>query len=261
MAQANELQATASGYTIRRSDRARRVTVRVLPEGEVLVTLPTRAPARAAAQAVAELAHWIERRRAAALLASEGLPGADGTLPYLDRALEIVVEEGRRSARIDLDRSLLLIPDRERLVAVERCYRRAARAEIAPRLDRVCARLGVSYAGLSIRSQRSRWASCSSRGAMSFNWRLLLAPERILDYVVHHEVCHLLIPDHSPRFWALVESVRASWRQERRWLAENGVRLRLAERLPATGGAGCRAAMQLAAPIGAPSAQQPIRHP
>jgi predicted metal-dependent hydrolase len=231
MEQREHPQAAIGGYTIRRSARARRVSVRVLPEGELVVTLPVHAPAAAAAQAVAELADWIAPRIAAARGMSAQLPGADGTLPYLDRRLAIVAQEVRRSARIDFDRSLLLVPAQGTHAAVERCYRRAARAEIAPRLQRACARLRVSYTSLAIRSQRSRWASCSRQGAMSFNWRLLLAPERILEYVVHHEVCHLLVHDHSERFWALVESLWPGWRQERRWLSENGARLRLAQQL------------------------------
>ena len=68
-----------------------------------------------------------------------------------------------------------------------------------PRLDAATTLVGQSYRSLSIRAQRTRWASCTERGAMSFNWRLLLAPERVLEYVIWHEVCHLEILDHSPR--------------------------------------------------------------
>ena len=92
----------------------------------------------------------------------------------------------------------LLVPagDERATPALERWYRRAARTEIAPRLQRACALAGTSYSRLTIRGQRTRWASCSRSGAMSFNWRLLLAPEPVLDYVVWHEVCHLEV--HGP---------------------------------------------------------------
>ena len=69
------------------------------------------------------------------------------------------------------------------------------------RLDDATARAGTGWTRLSIRGQRTRWASCSQDGAMSFNWRLLLAPAEILDYVVEHEVAHLEVLDHSKRFW------------------------------------------------------------
>ena len=109
--------------------------------------------------------------------------------------------------------------------AIERFYRRAARGEVAARLDSACAQAGLSYSRLTIRGQRTRWASCSPSGAMSFNWRLLLAPEPVLDYVVWHEVCHLEVHDHSPRFWKLVESRCPGYREQVRWLRRNGATL------------------------------------
>ncbi|MGH2713885.1 MAG: M48 family metallopeptidase, partial [Thermoleophilaceae bacterium] len=111
--------------------------------------------------------------------------------------------------------------------ALERWYRRRARIEVAPRLDAACARAGTSYTRLQIRGQRTRWASCSSTGAMSFNWRLLLAPPEILEYVVEHEVAHLELLDHSPRFWRLLASRRPDWREREAWLRRHGHALRL----------------------------------
>ncbi len=119
------------------------------------------------------------------------------------------------------------MPKRDAGAAIERWYRRQARAEIGPRLDAATARAGTTYEGLTIRGQKTRWASCSSRNHMSFNWRLLLAPEAVLDYVVEHEVCHLEVMDHSPRFWALLESRVPDWREHARWLRRYGATLRL----------------------------------
>ena len=111
--------------------------------------------------------------------------------------------------------------------ALERWYRRRARLEVAPRLDAAAARAGVRYAGLQIRGQRTRWASCSSSGAMSFNWRLLLAPAAILDYVVEHEVAHLAVHDHSEGFWELLAARCPGYRDHERWLRRHGHSLRL----------------------------------
>jgi predicted metal-dependent hydrolase len=111
--------------------------------------------------------------------------------------------------------------------ALERWYRRRAHAEIAPRLDAATVLAGSSYARLAIRGQRSRWASCSSTGTMSFNWRLLLAPAAVLDYVVEHEVAHLDVADHSERFWSLLATRRPSYRDEQRWLRRHGHTLRI----------------------------------
>ena len=93
---------------------------------------------------------------------------------------------------------------------------------VAPRLDAAVAALGCSYERLTIRNQRTRWGSCSSTGAMSFNWRLLLAPESVLDYVVWHEACHLRVMDHSPNFWALVRQFCPGYENDRRWLRAKG---------------------------------------
>jgi predicted metal-dependent hydrolase len=116
----------------------------------------------------------------------------------------------------------------ERLAALERWYRRAAYDEVRGRLDSACAQIGASYERLAIRGQRTRWASCSRTGTMSFNWRLLLAPAAVLDYVVWHEVCHLEVMDHSPRFWALLESRCPGYRDQVRWLRRHGATLVLA---------------------------------
>jgi len=189
----------------------------------VEVVLPARAPERAAAAAVSELRPWIERRLDEAREALAHVAARAGTVPYLGAQLELVTQPGR--TRVHRKGERLLVPETDAQASLERYYRRAARAEIGPRLDRATALAGSSYRDLSIRAQRTRWASCSADGRMSFNWRLLLAPEPVLDYVVWHEVCHLQILDHSPRFWALLERWWPSYRDERDWLRRNGATL------------------------------------
>jgi predicted metal-dependent hydrolase len=207
-------------YSIRRSPRARRVRVTVEPDGAVVVTLPKRAPERHAAEAVAELRGWIDRRRRAVARAAAEVARPPGMLPYLGESLWLAPEPGR--ARVHRRGGTLLVPAREPGPALERWYRRRARAEVGARLDAAVARAGTSYTGLTIRGQRTRWASCSASGAMSFNWRLLLAPAAVLDYVVEHEVCHLDVMDHSPRFWALLEARVPDWRTHSTWLRRYG---------------------------------------
>jgi predicted metal-dependent hydrolase len=144
-------------------------------------------------------------------------------LPYLDSTLRLVIEPGR--TRVHRRGERLFVPAGDARPAIERFYRRAARVEIGSRLDRAVAVAGVSYRDMSIRAQRTRWASCSSTGHMSFNWRLLLAPEKVLFYVVWHEVCHLEILNHSPRFWALLERRWPRYREDRDWLRRHGATL------------------------------------
>jgi predicted metal-dependent hydrolase len=215
-------------YTVRRSARARRVRVNVRTSPErrsvgVEVVLPQRASERAAAAVVRELAPWIERRLGEAEAALARVAERAGTVPYLGVTLRLVPQRGRTRVHRDGDR--LLVPVGDGGAALERFYRRAARAEVEPRLDAATALAGLSYGGLSIRGQRTRWGSCSAEGHMSFNWRLLLAPEAVLEYVIWHEVCHLEILDHSPRFWALLGRRLPGYREPREWLRANGATL------------------------------------
>ena len=212
-------------YSVRRSERARRVRVTVDPTRGVEVVLPRRAAEREAAAAIRELRPWIERRMRELDRARQAVAARANTLPYLNQTLEVVPEPGRLRVHRRGDRLLVPASAADRDAALERWYRRAAQAEIAPRLDRACAAAGLSYSRLTIRAQRTRWASCSRSGAMSFNWRLLLAPEPVLDYVVWHEVCHLEIMDHSPRFWALLGSHQPDYREHLRWLRRHGATL------------------------------------
>jgi predicted metal-dependent hydrolase len=91
--------------------------------------------------------------------------------------------------------------------------------------DEVVPVLGVTHKAIRIRDQKTLWGSCSPRGTLSFNWRLVLAPFEVLDYVVVHELCHLREPNHSRRFWRLVEEHRPRWREQRDWLRDYGSEL------------------------------------
>jgi predicted metal-dependent hydrolase len=234
---------TAIPYRIRRSERARRA--RILVDGEgVEVVVPRRFPLREVEPFVEEKRAWIERTLRRLRETEAELPAArledGGTVPYLGETLRLSVrvEAGRQRERVARRGDVLRValpgePDRlfpqEGLLrdALERWYRKRARAEVAPRLDAACARAGTAYTRLQIRGQRTRWASCSPTGAMSFNWRLLLAPPEILDYVVEHEVAHLHLLDHSPRFWRLLASRCPDWREREAWLRRHGHALKL----------------------------------
>jgi predicted metal-dependent hydrolase len=211
-------------YTVRRSPRARRVRVRVDPHDGVEVVLPQRAAQREAAAAVAELRPWIERRLAEAAAARARLASPLGTVPYLGAELRLRPEPAR--TRVHRRGDELLVPAGDATgAALERWYRLRARDEIAPRLQAATGRLGRPHTRLTIRNQRTRWGSCSSTGAMSFNWRLMLAPEPVLEYVVWHEACHLIVMDHSRRFWGLLEHHLPGYREPKRWLRANGAAL------------------------------------
>ncbi len=119
----------------------------------------------------------------------------------------------------------------EQALALEKRYRAAAKAYIPQRVayyaETYCHILPPAVSSIAIRSQKTRWGSCSSRGTLSFNWRLMLAPPAILDYVVVHELCHLRHMNHSKDFWACVETILPDYKERRKWLNEHGHELTL----------------------------------
>ncbi len=111
------------------------------------------------------------------------------------------------------------------LAVSESAARVGARELVSALAEEEAERLGVAYRRIRIGAQRTLWGSCSPGGTLSFNWRLVLAPAEVLDYVVVHELCHLRVPNHSRRFWGLVEERRPHWREQRDWLREHGPEL------------------------------------
>ena len=230
-------EVTSVPYRIRRSDRARRARIHVSAEG-VEVVVPRRLAMRHVEPFVEEKRAWIERTlrrmREAEAEHPPSLLEQGGEVPFLGERLNlrVHVEPARTRPHVARRGDTLHVKVAEPGAgalrdALERWYRRQARDHVAPRLDAATARAGTPYTTLQIRGQRTRWASCSSTGAMSFNWRLLLAPEAILDYVVEHEVVHLEIHDHSPRFWAELRKRVPDYETREKWLKRHGQSLRL----------------------------------
>ena len=130
--------------------------------------------------------------------------------------------EKQRKALADESRQRFTPGQREYL---EKKYRQAARDYIPGRAEYYANILGVSFDRVRIAEQKTRWGSCSGRGTLSFNWKLMLAPPQVLDYVIVHEVCHIKEMNHSEKFWAWVEFLMPSYREQRKWLKENGQKL------------------------------------
>ena len=107
----------------------------------------------------------------------------------------------------------------------ESTVRTGARELVSALAEEEAALIGVAYRRIRIGGQRTLWGSCSPGGTLSFNWRLVLAPAEVLDYVVVHELCHLRVPNHSRDFWGFVEGRRPHWRDQRDRLREHGPEL------------------------------------
>jgi predicted metal-dependent hydrolase len=203
-----DIDGRAVEIPVRVSRRARKLSIHVDAQRNVEIVVPPRTARESVDALLFEHRAWLERQ-----LAKPPKPFVLG----LQR--DDVVWIGG-----------LALPT-PRLPSLAEWYRGQALEEIERVARREAARLGVTYTRLTIRDQQTRWGSCSKGGALSFNWRLIIAPPAVLTYVVVHELCHRIRHDHSRAFWELLERARPTYAEERDWLAEHGPEL-LAYRVP-----------------------------
>lgn len=208
----------------RRHAQARRLVLRLNANGTgVLVTVPKGVSRAKALEFTERSRSWIAER-----VRSRGglIHLADGeVLPLRGIAHEIRHAEGRRGVvTADPERCVIHVPGeaphvKRRLLDF---LKAAARDDLTRATEKYAALMGVSYRRITIRDQRSRWGSCSASGDLSYSWRLILAPDYVLDYVAAHEVAHLRHLDHSARFWRLVLTHCANAAKAKNWLRAHG---------------------------------------
>lgn len=166
-----------------------------------------------------------DRKTLAMTITQEGTLLVKAPLEMSDR--EIVRFLNQKQYWIYKQTKHVLEDMQKRIVRSEEEIRRLkqqARRVLTEKTDYYKSLLGVDYQRIRIGSQRTRWGSCSSKGTLSYNWHLVLMPEQIMDYVVVHELCHLLEMNHSERFWEKVGELLPDYDNRRRWLKENGNR-------------------------------------
>jgi len=217
-------------YSIRRSVRARRMSLRVLPGTGLEVVLPPGFSMREASTLVRRNQGWVLRALdKLAVAAKARIELADGaSLPYTGATLTLRLATGasRNSARRHGDiLTVSLTAGTPPAAVVESWYRAQAKRLTTERATVHAATLVVEFGRIAIKDTRSRWGSCSSKGNLNFSWRLLLGPETVLDYVVAHEVAHLKELNHSPAFWAHVATLCPDYKAQRAWLRKRGSEL------------------------------------
>ena len=226
--------------TVIRSSRRKTATIKVDLEG-VSVRIPADLPLARIEKLVAEKTAWIERKLAEAERKQRGIAGqleqsstlADGSrimvqgklLPLkliASDQMKVVQSSDRLEVYADAD----LIADKEQLRAlVEQWLYRRAVEELNFCVNVYKQRVGATPSRIQIKDYRARWGSCKPDGSIRLNWRLIHAPMHIMDYVVVHELCHLLEMNHSKHFWSEVERVEPQYKMKRQWLKDNGWQL------------------------------------
>lgn len=226
-------------YEIVRGKRKRTVAIRLDPQSAVTVLAPKGLADGKIRMIVHKKARWIIRRQAQIRELSQAYPGKQyingESFPYLGRHYRLKVTQtkaaqapacGLRGGRLRVEIRAGLSGKEGRTAVkqtVREWYWRRAAEKIRERLPRFAGQLGVQAAAIEIRDQKRRWGSCSRSGILRFNWRIVAAPVAVLDYLLVHELCHLIHPDHSLRFWNQVQILIPDFEKKRVLLKEHGL--------------------------------------
>ena len=204
-------------------------------DGTIEVRAPWRFSLPKAREVLRGNAQWVVQTLSAAQerIARRPRLATGARLPLLDESLRLEVRPEAqidlfnaarpRRGRVERRRGVLRVDtgslgDDELRALIERWYRREAATHLAARAEHYSTRLGVRPSRVIVRGQRSRWGSCSGKGTVSLNWRLMMVPGALADYVVVHELCHLRHMNHSPSFWAMVSEIVPDYADRRRRL-------------------------------------------
>jgi hypothetical protein len=214
---------------LRRHGQARRYTLRIHSvTREVVLTMPPRGSVRQASAFAQKHGAWIAARLERL---PDAAPFSDGTvLPLRGVEHRIARRPGARGTvwlETNGEERLLCVAGAEPHVPrrVRDFLKREAKSDLEKASRQAAAALGVTIKRVSVRDQSSRWGSCSTTGALSYSWRLILAPSFVLDYLAAHEVAHLVEMNHSAAFWRLVERICPHMARAKAWLDAHGAEL------------------------------------
>ncbi len=226
-------------YSLNRSKR-RTIGIKIDKNGDVKVSAPLRLGKKQIEEVIQKKAEWIIKKvNEVRKMYSDVVPrefvsgekllylGKEYTLKVVDRDLiksEVCFEDDTISVYISRSLSGELRKQKIKETLIK-CYRQRFLELVNDRIEKYSLLLNVVPFKVFIKDQKTRWGSCSIKGNINLNWRLVMAPLDIIDYVVVHELCHLKVMNHSKDFWALVESVLPDFKELRKWLKVNGYKL------------------------------------
>jgi predicted metal-dependent hydrolase len=213
-----------------RNPRARRYLLRLRPDGTARVTIPRGGSTAVARQFVERHAAWLERelQRLQAQPRKPAVWEIGAEIFLRGDAVRIEAGLNGEAETVRFGGESVRVPDpaADLRPAIEGHLRQLATRELPSRVLELAARHGLTVRRVTVRSQKSRWGSCSRRGTISLNWRLIQTPAFVSDYICLHELMHLRQMNHSPRFWQEMERVCPDYRMAERWLKEHSGLLR-----------------------------------
>jgi predicted metal-dependent hydrolase len=216
-------------YKIVRSPRRKTLTITVERDREIIVHAPADTTEETVLRLVDSKRQWIFEKRHHSRKYQERVhpPGKEvvngESAPYLGRDYRIEIAE-TESGEVEFSR-LFMVPrslQAKRRDALKAWYKARAKTTIIPRVEQIARELGVSFKVAKIVDNRCRWGSCTVRSAVNFNWRLVKAPMFVIDYVIVHELAHLLENNHTARFWNIVRANDPTMEKAMTWLREHG---------------------------------------
>jgi predicted metal-dependent hydrolase len=217
-----EIQAQLVPVLYRRHPRARHYLLRLRADKTVVVTVPRRGSLELARQFAASRRGWLEKQwrilEARRVPPPVLRPGMAALLRGRPVALEARERGGLLEIWFDNERVQAGAPAENLRPAVEQHLRALAQRELTARAVELARQHGVPMRRVTVRNQKSRWGSCSVRGTISLNWRLIQVPAPVRDYLILHELMHLRNMNHSARFWSEVEKVCPDYRAAEDWL-------------------------------------------
>lgn len=218
--------------TIKRLAAARHLRLRVFEDGRAVLTAPLRASQRLIDTFLAEHKSWLEEKMITGQQNRQALTAKRDRLFFRGREYDfrLAVSQTKRSNVTLTDTQIVVTAPSEQHDVVrpilEKWFRSEATKRFNTRVPLLADLVGRDVARLTIRDQRTRWGSCSSRSTLSLNWRLIMAPDSVSDYVIYHELAHLTHMNHSAKFWQLVESYVPDYQQAEAWLKDHQKLLR-----------------------------------